>query len=234
MMPSENSPCEAEENMAVTLATDLGEITVPGWVTDLASFRRWAHSDDFPEKCRICFLQGGVWIETGEERVFSYALVKTKFTIALGGLVEAEQLGVFLQDGAFVTNRAAGLAAMPGAVFASNATLEGRARLVEGRRGHIELEGSPDMVLEVVSDRTVRKDTLALRRDYWEAGVREYWLVDARPTEPSFDVLRHTARGFRAARKKDGWVESAVFTKAFRLTRLTDARGRPDYRLEMR
>src|SRR5256885_8764701 len=46
--------------------------------------------------------------------------------------------------------------------------------------GYLELEGTPDMVLEVVSESSVQKDTKRLRQLYWQAGIREYWLVDAR------------------------------------------------------
>jgi Uma2 family endonuclease len=48
-------------------------------------------------------------------------------------------------------------------------------RLIEGKRGgYTEIQGSPDMVLEVVSDSNVHKDYELLRRAYWEAGIREY------------------------------------------------------------
>ena len=82
-------------------------------------------------------------------------------------------------------------AVKPDALFASTDALADRVRILEGQKeGYVELEGSPDMVLEVVSDSSVRKDTERLRRDYWEAGIREYWLVDAR-TDPL--VLRYYA-----------------------------------------
>ena len=68
------------------------------------------------------------------------------------------------------------------------------------------------MVLEVVSDGSVRKDTVVLRRAYWEAGVREYWLVDARRDPPSFDILRSTSKAFRAARKN--WPCPTATTKS--------------------
>jgi Uma2 family endonuclease len=108
-------------------------------------------------------------------------------------------------------------------------------RLIEGRdEGFVELEGSPDMVLEVISRSSVRKDTEVLRKSYWEAGVREYWLADARPEPLQFDVLRHTPKGYRAAAKKEGWVKSTVFGKSFRLTRRLNALGHPEYTLEAR
>ena len=90
------------------------------------------------------------------------------------------------------------------------------------------------MVLEVVSRSSVQKDTRNLREDYWQAGVREYWLIDARPDPLTFDILRHTPRGYRAAPKKDGWIRSAVFGKSFRLLRGITALGHPQFTLEVR
>jgi Uma2 family endonuclease len=96
------------------------------------------------------------------------------------------------------------------------------------------VEGSPDMVLEVVSPGSVKKDTDILKRGYWEAGVREYWLVDARSDPLSFEILRHSAKGYVATRKRDGWLKSAVFGKSFRLSNRTTALGHPEYTLEVR
>jgi hypothetical protein len=64
--------------------------------------------------------------------------------------------------------------------------------------------------------------------------VREYWLVDARRDLPAFDILRHTSRGYSAARKSQGWVKSAVFGNAFRLVARPGLLGHPDYTLEVR
>jgi Uma2 family endonuclease len=82
-------------------------------------------------------------------------------------------------------------------------------RLIEGKRGGFtELQGSPDMVLEILSDSSQHKDKHQLRQAYWEADIPEYWLVDARTEPLQFDVLRHTARGYVAVRKQQGWVKS--------------------------
>jgi hypothetical protein len=211
-------------------------VSVPAWVTDLESFRRWADSDDFPEEGRICYLKGEVWVDMSNERVFSHVLVKTKFTIVLGGLVEAEQLGLFLADGAKLTNVTADISVNADATFVSTETLRtGAVELVEGADGEcVELEGTPDMVLEILSTSSVHKDTVVLREAYWEAGIREYWLVDARKEPLSFEILRHMARGYVAARKQGGWAKSAVFGRSFRLTQRTDALGNPAYTLAMR
>lgn len=55
------------------------------------------------------------------------------------------------------------------------------------------------MVLEVVSTSSVQKDYRLLRRAYWEADIREYWLVDARKAPVKFEILRHGARLCRGA-----------------------------------
>ena len=54
----------------------------------------------------------------------------------------------------------------------------------------MRLEGSPDLVIEVVSDGSVRKDMVRLRDQYWQAGIQEYWLIDVRGEHLLFDILR--------------------------------------------
>src|SRR5262245_35419640 len=171
-----------------------------------------------------------------KEQVFSHVLVKTKFTIVLGGLVEAGYPGLSLGDGVRVSNTQANFSVKPDGVFVAQATLAaGRIRVVEGmEEGFLELEGSPDMVLEVVSPSSVQKDKTKLRQAYWEGGIAEYWLVDARKEPLSFDILRHTAKGYVATRKQQGWIKSAVFAKSFRLGQHLTALGHPDYTLEAR
>ena len=73
-----------------------------------------------------------------------------------------------------------------------------------------------------------------LHQAYWEAGIREYWLVDARKQPLRFDILRHTPKGYVATRKQAGWAKSAVFGKSFRLTQETSADGHRTYTLAVR
>ena len=96
-------------------------------------------------------------------------------------------------------------------------------------QGIMELEGTPDQVLEVVSKTSVRKDTVLLRDLYFKAGIPEYWLVDARKSPARFDIYRHTADGYVATRRRDGWLKSAVFGKQFRFVESKDRFGDPAY-----
>lgn len=220
----------------VTVVIDSDQVSVPEWVTDLASFRRWVDTDEFPETGRICYLDGEVWIDMSKEQIFTHVLMKTEITAALTGIVNAGELGIFFGDGAMLSNVDVGFAVIPDGTFVSTAALQDRVRLIESAtEGYVELEGAPDMVLEVVSRSSVQKDTVILRQAYWQAGIREYWLVDARRDPLSFDILRHAPKGYRSTPKKEGWMRSTVFGKSFRLTsRVNDRTGHPAYTLESR
>jgi Uma2 family endonuclease len=221
--------------VAVTYIDDRIELRVPAGITDLESFRCWADADDFPENVRIDFLQGDVWVDLSRQDLFTHVAVKGTFIVVLGGLARSGSTGLFLGSGPYLSNVAAGMAVRPDALFVSIDSLQERVRLLDRKgEGYDELEGSPDMVLEVIGRGSAHRDKVLLRRAYWEAGVREYWLVDARPDRPEFDVLRHTARGYRATPKKGGWVASAVFGKSFCLTRQISALGHPEYTLAVR
>jgi Uma2 family endonuclease len=219
----------------VTFVNESDQVSIPEWVTDLDSFRRWADSEDFPETGRICYLNGEVWVDMSREQLITHVEVKTEIAGVLRRLVKTERMGRFLGDGVLLSNVEANFVVIPDGVFASHEARQDRVRWLEGKKGgYLEMEGSPDMVLEVVSDSSVQKDTQRLRHDYWLAGIREYWLVDARKEPLIFDILRHTPKGYRTTPKKDGWMKSNVFGKSFRLTQQTSEDGDPEYTLEER
>jgi hypothetical protein len=219
-----------------TIITDLSEVSIPGWVNTLETFRRWTDQPDFPQTGKTWWLRGEVWVDMSKEQIFSHILVKTEFTIVVGGLVKIERRGLYLTDGLLLSNFAADISGNPDGTFISTATLASdRVRLIEGSRGgYTELQGSPDMVLEILSDSSEFKDNEKLRQGYWDAGIPEYWLVDARTQPPQFDILRYNSRGYSAARKQQGWLKSRVFDKSFRLLQRTNALGHPEYTLEVR
>jgi Uma2 family endonuclease len=182
------------------------QVRIPSWVNDLESFRRWARSDTYPQRGWVSFLDGEIWVDTHMEQLFSHNRVKTCFTVALGAFVEAEQLGYYFSDRALLSHEGANLSTEPDGTFCSFEAVESRrVRLVEGvEEGYVELEGTPDMVLEIVSTYSVRKDTEVLRKLYWRAGVPEYWLVDARKPPLQFDILRRAPRGYAVTRRQRG------------------------------
>ncbi len=220
----------------VNIITDAEQLAVPAWVSDLESFRRWIDDRSVPEKARTWFYAGEVWVDMSKEQVFSHVLVKTKIAAALTALVDTDRLGMYLVDGVRLSHPGADLSVRPDGMFVGNTTLaSGSVKLVEGmEEGYLELEGTPDMVLEVVSPTSVRKDKVLMRRAYWTADIPEYWLVDARQAPLTFEILLRKPRGYVPARKREGWARSPVFGKSFRLVQGTGPLGHPNYTLEMR
>lgn len=211
-------------------------VRIPAWVADLESFRRWARSGAMPENGWFSFLNGELWVDLSMEKFFTHNQVKDAFS-ELSVLVRASQSGYYIPDRMLLSNSAAGLATEPDAAFAFWETMRsGKLRLLEGtaQDRFIELEGTPDMVLEILSNTSVRKDTKILRDLYWRAGVREYWLVDALQTPLRFDILRHTAAGYTEVEPVDGWLASAVLGKSFQLTQHTDPLGHPRFTLAVK
>lgn len=224
--------------MAVTFMFDPSPpITVPREAAEsLRAFRDWAGSDELPENVQLLFHRGQVWVDMGKQQIFSHVAVKTEITRVLATLAKTEKLGIFLTDGVLLTHEEAELSVNPDAVFVSNVSLvEGQVVLVEGQQGgFVELVGSADMVLEVVSDSSEKKDTQTLFNAYFEAGILEYWLVDARGDEIDFHLYRRGPKRFLDARKQSGWASSKVFGRSFRLVRDNDSLGNPEFTLETR
>ena len=214
-------------------------LTVPSWVVDFASFRRWCDSDEFPEEGRICYIRGDVWADMTMEQVFSHNQVKTEVTSVLHQLVKQSKRGRFFAVGLRILNLPAELSGVPDGTYVSFETLRaGRARYVPGKGkdagGYTQLEGIPDLVIEIVSPSSVDKDAEWLQKAYWEAGIPEYWLIDARRPPITFDIYRHSRRGYSTTRKSGGWVKSAVLEESFRLMAAANGLGHPEYTLEVR
>lgn len=175
-------------------------------------------------------------MDISKEQIFTHSQVKQEFNLVVGGLVKSQRLGRYFPDGVFLTNENADLGCQPDGVFVARSSIDSaRVRLVQGEKeGYLESEGSPDMVLEVVSASSVEKDSVALRELYWRAKISEYWLVDARGERLEFNILKHASRAYVVTRKQAGWVKSHVFGCLFRLTRQLGVDGNPEYTLSVR
>lgn len=209
---------------------------IPDSVVDLDSFREWAKSDEFPERGRYSYLNGELWVDLMPEQLYTHNRVKVEFAYVIHGILKADPRGSFFGDGTLVTNVEAGLSTEPdGTVVLFESLKRDCVRLVEGADdGYIEIAGTPDVVLEIVSNSSVQKDTVMLRDLYWQANVPEYWLVDVRGDRLEFEILKHGRQGYGATRKQAGWVKSAVLGRSFRLTSRPDPIGNPEFTLAAR
>lgn len=214
------------------------EIVIPPGAHTLAGFRAWAKSDDFPERGRISFIDQDILIDMSPEELETHTKVKGEMGRVLLNLNRKKKLGEFYSDGTLVSNEDANLSTEPDATFVFWESLEsGKVRLVrrESAEGqYIEVEGSPDWVLEIVSDSSVGKDNRRLRQRYHRASVSEYWLIDARGEDIVFHILIRGETDYEDAPGKGGWQSSKVFGRRFRLVRRRGRLNHWEYTLQMK
>jgi Uma2 family endonuclease len=210
---------------------------LPRKATSHAGFRRWITSKAFPEQVSPTFVDGEIWLSMSPESLETHNKVKTEFTAALARHVRERDLGEVYADRALVTNVEARLSTEPDFLFVSWARFEtGRVTLTRRRQRReefIEIVGAPDLVLEVVSDSSIRKDLVRLRSAYERAGVPEYWLVDARNDEISFQILILDGDAYRSSAPPDHPQASRVLGARFELRRARNRLGRYAYALEI-
>lgn len=206
-------------------------LRIPPEAHSLEGFRKWVLSDEVPEKLRVMFLKGEVYLDMSKEDLRNHVALKGEIYRVLSQLNHELDLGDFFPDGALITNQTAKVSNNPDGVAVLWGSLAaGKVRYVK----EMEVEGSPDWVLEVVSPSSVFKDTVQLRQAYHEAGIQEYWLVDARGSDIKFQILQWRKTSYVASSAKEGWHRSKVFARSFRLTRRRDRRGAWKYLLEVR
>ncbi len=205
----------------------------------LAEFRAWALSDDFPERGRIDYIGGRIEVDMSPENVFFHGSIKTEIVGELRDVVRSVG-GYLFSDCTRVSSPDADLSAEPDIVYLSDETIDsGRIRLVPSAGGEpdsfMELEGVPDLVVEIVSDSSVAKDTKRLPTAYWRAGIAEYWLIDVRGERMFFRIHTRGADGYEPV-STDGekFQRSEVFDRRFHLDRRRNARGRWVFDLQSR
>lgn len=213
-------------------------LLIPATVMTLAEFREWALSDEFPDNLRAAYLDGVVYLDMSNEELETHVKVKGEIFHALATLRDETEPGELYTDGVLISNEAANVSSNPDASFVSWESFD-RGKVVRTPRkkkeGHyIELVGTPDWVLEVLSESSVQKDTKRLLKLYHRAAIPEYWLVDARAEDIVFTIDHWRKKSYVAAAVRDGWQKSLVFGREFRLTRRELRVGFWRYKLESR
>jgi Uma2 family endonuclease len=220
-----------QENRGVLIED---RVMVPRSALDHDGYRAWVKSDEYPERLRTTYVAGDVLVEMTPESIQAHNQVKGALTAALVDFVRERDLGEVYPDGALVTNEEARLSCEPDLSFISWKTFEdGRVRLIERATGedYIELVGSPDLVVEIVSDSSVKKDTRLLLDAYARAGIREYWLIDARSSAIRFQILTLQSGRLVARGNPDEPQRSDVLGVSWQLTRVRNRAGRFTYTL---
>ena len=211
------------------------QLEVPGDIGSLADFRRWATSDGFPDQGRIDYIAGCIEVDMSPESLYTHGGLKVELVRVLAQLVRDDDLGELYTDHARISSVPADLSAEPDIIFLSHASIDSASvQFVEKANradDAIEIEGGPDLVVEIVSDSSVSKDTKRLPAAYFSAGVREFWLIDARSDDLAFCIHRRGSSAFEPV-DVDEYQQSDVFSRRFRLTRKRNRRGRWAYELQ--
>ncbi len=132
-------------------------------------FLAWADEDVHAE-----------WVN-GEVIVFMpsktrHQLVAWFLSSLLGLYVDFFRLGRVLTAPFEMKVSSGGSAREPDILFVATSNL---ARLTDRR-----LVGPADLIIELVSEESVKRDNEEKRAEYEAAGVREYWSIDTRPRHP--------------------------------------------------
>lgn len=214
-------------------------LVVPLGVQSFEAFRVWTLSNDFPETGRIDYVNGRIDVDLSPEKFFSHSKLKVAFIRTIGDRVDYEDFGHLVADRSRVVHEGVELSVEPELVLVSyDALASGRVTLTESKNDpedYVEIVGTPDMVCEIVSDSSVKKDTKELFVAYYEAGITEYWIADARRGKLDFNIFRRGGTGYEATLTgDDGFIESKVLNHSYRLTRSKDRMGMWKFRLEER
>jgi len=215
---------------------------IPPDAGTLDGFRRWSSSESFPERGRIDFLDGELEVDLSPEDIYMHGGGKTALAAALYERVVKSDRGAVYVDCTRVVSVTARLSVEPDVLAVLWESLEtGRVREVpaasrkEGR--FIEFEGAPDLVVEVVSDSSERKDRRRLPPLYALAGVPELWQVDVRgPRGPYAELgIHHLGPGGYEQAPVDaaGWCVSRFLGRRCRLLRRAVHGSRFVYELEV-
>jgi Uma2 family endonuclease len=199
-------------------------LKIPASVSDLAAFRRWVRSRHFPEKARASYIAGEIAVDMSAEEAFSHNSPKTAVTLAVGNWVERYDLGQIFTDGMLLVNEKADIANEPDLMFCRWETLaSGRAELKETKPGSgrsVELVGTPDLVVEIISRSSATKDAVTLKERYALAGISEYWLIDCRRSTIRFDLLALRGQKYRVVKPNAaGARHSPILDAHVQLTR---------------
>lgn len=199
-------------------------IEIPMEIRNLADFREWVHSGEFPERGRIDFIGDRIEVDMSPEKLSSHGSPKVEIVRVFANRNKEEKLGEVYVDRGRLSSPTAELSAEPDVMFVSYDSLKsGLARKIPSAKDpedFIEIEGAVDLVVEVVSDSSVTKDLKRLPAAYHEAGVREFWLIDARGTDLMFAIHHRGKVEFEpAVPDQDGFQISNIFNRRYRLDR---------------
>ncbi len=214
-------------------------LRIPPDAASFEGFRRWTWGESFPEKGRIDFLDGRLEIDLSPEDIYAHGAVKVAVAAAFYNLVTRTGRGGVYVDCTRVASPTARLSVEPDVLVVLWESLDSdRIREIPAasrKPGRfVELEGAPDLVVEVVGDGSESKDRQRLPPLYARAGVPELWLIDVRGTEAELAIHHLGPAGYvRSAADRSGRSASRLLGGRCRLRRHVVQATRCIYDLEV-
>lgn len=202
-------------------------------------FRRWVLSEDFPTFGRFSWLSGELEVDMSPEEIETHNKCKGRVHSDLDFIVREEDLGDVLADRVFLLADDFWQGTEPDIMFVSyESQRTGRVEFVEyvdGSDRYVAIKGAVDLIVEIVSLSSVRKDKVDLPELYYKSGALEFWIIDARRQEIEFVLLVRGESEFEPVEPdEDGFYFSTALNRSVRVTRAINQVGRFQYALESR
>lgn len=192
--------------MTVMFARERSTLVVPYGVSDLDDFVDWTHAPEFPADANVLYFDGNILLDDSMERAL-HSAIKSAISASIRVWSEQHVPGIVYIDSMRFMHRDADLSSEPDVIFVSEASLNNNEVILADGDASLEVQGSPDIVVEIISASSNNKDTDILRRKYFQAGVKEYWLADSRGV-PILTILKRSDSGFIEVKAQAGWISS--------------------------
>ena len=115
------------------------QVEIPLGIACLDDFRRWALSDEFPQRGRIDFIAGRIEVDMSPEDLFTHGTLKSEVAGEIKRCVNQLDLGHTLIADTRISSVAGDLSAEPDIVVITYAAIDqGRVRLVPKAAGGAE------------------------------------------------------------------------------------------------
>ena len=148
--------------MATVLLED--HVEIPLGIRNLFDFRQWALSEDFPQQGRIDYVAGKIEVDMSPEDLFTHGTLKSQVSSKIEQRVGELDIGHTFVAETRISSIPGDVSSEPDVVVSTFDAIDSgrvcftpKASGEEGR--YVEVEGGPDLVVEIVSDSSETKDT---------------------------------------------------------------------------
>jgi Uma2 family endonuclease len=165
-------------------------------------FRRWVDKRPLRDVNRYELLEGRIVMTPPAG--WSHGTIESKIAELIGAYVRRRRLGITLGS-------SAGFDLPSGDTVEPDFSYVSAARLAERPTSRPDqfLRAVPDLVVEILSPTTAKRDRIERKQIYERNGIDEYWIVDSRAK--TVEVFSLGERGYGAAQTfGSGYIRSKV------------------------